>query len=389
MTNQGTGRDTIVEWLQNNEAAMIALLEELVSIDSGSRDKPGIDAVGNVLIRFYAEHAMPVTRTPAEVNGDILAFRNPAAIGGNKPFLLMGHRDTVFTKGEVARRPFRITDGRGYGPGVADMKAGLVMNAFVAAALQRFRPDIPVMALATGDEEIGSPFSRPHIEEAARGARVVFNSEPGRVTGNIVNGRKGGLTFKLDVEGRAAHSGVNYSEGRSAIDVLARKIIALHALSRVDDGLTINVGVITGGTTVNTVAPQASAEVDLRYVTPEQRAAVLADIAAIVAHTEMPDTKAEFTIRSEFLPLVETSESAVITRAYLQTARSFGSEIAAEFTGGCADSGFTASVGTPTICGAGPVGGKAHTVDEYIEVNTLLERATFAAATILSLHDQA
>ena len=146
--------------------------------------------------------------------------------------MLMGHRDTVFPKGEPTRRPFRIENGNAYGPGVADMKAGLVMNAFVLAAFQKFGgAPAPLVGLFTSDEEIGSPACRPIIEAEARRARAVFNSEPGRPTGNVVNGRKGGVFMKMEITGKAAHSGGNFSDGISAIEELARKIIALHAIT--------------------------------------------------------------------------------------------------------------------------------------------------------------
>ena len=165
----------------------------------------------------------------------------------------MGHRDTVFDKGEASRRPFRIAADRAYGPGVADMKAGLVMNAIILAAFQRFAPDVPVAVMMTGDEEIGSQASLAHIHEEARFARAVFNAEPARPTGNFVSGRKGGFTYRFDISGRAAHAGVNFTDGVSAISELARKITALDALTDVRSGITLNVGLVSGGSSTNTV----------------------------------------------------------------------------------------------------------------------------------------
>src|SRR5262249_18047227 len=148
-------------------------------------------------------------------------------------------------KGEVGRRPFRIDGGRAYGPGVADMKGGLVVNAFVLAAFKRFggAPG-PLTALVTSDEEIGSPSSRPVIERVARGARCVFNSEPGRPSGNIVTGRKGGVFLRFAVTGKAAHSGGNFEKGISAIGELAHKVVAIHRLTDLARGVTLNVGTV-------------------------------------------------------------------------------------------------------------------------------------------------
>ena len=144
-----------------------------------------------------------------------------------------------------ARRPFTIRDGVAYGPGVADMKAGLVMNCFVLAAFAKFGgAPAPLVGLFTGDEEIGSPEGRAVIENEARRARVVFNSEPGRVSGNVVTGRKGGVFMQMRITGKAAHSGGNFTDGISAIEELARKIQAIHALTDLDRGITLNVGLV-------------------------------------------------------------------------------------------------------------------------------------------------
>ena len=179
-----TTETQITAWLATQQDAMVALLREMVDIDSGSYNKPGIDAVGAVVQRFMAAHAIPVEVRPQQKHGDCLRAAVPwdgpqGNAGGN--IVLMGHRDTVFPDGEVARRPFTIRDGVAYGPGVADMKAGLVMNCFVLAAFAKFGgAPAPLVGLFTGDEEIGSPEGRAVIEAEARRARVVFNSEPGR-----------------------------------------------------------------------------------------------------------------------------------------------------------------------------------------------------------------
>lgn len=381
-----TARDAdALGWLDSQQDAMLALLEELVNIDSGSYDKPGVDAVGVRIAEFLAGHGIPVTTVPVQGYGDALKAQVAGSGGSNRPVVLMGHRDTVFPKGEVAHRPFRIADGRAYGPGVADMKAGLVMNAFVLAAFHRAGAPVPLVGLFTSDEEIGSPACRPIIEETARGARAVLNSEPGRPTGNVVTGRKGGVFMILEVLGKAAHSGGNYADGRSAILELAHKTVAFHAITDLDRGTTVNVGLIAGGQSVNTVAPRATCEIDLRYVTPPDRAAAMDRIAAIVAESTVPDTTAHLTIKGEFLPLVQDAASRALFETYARVSARQGTPVEGEFAGGCADSGFTASVGCPTLCAVGPVGGKAHSPEEYLEVATLVPRARAMAETIAAL----
>lgn len=382
-----TERDAAaIRWLEGQEGAMLALLEELVNIDSGSYDKAGVDAVGARIAFFLAEHGVSVTTIPVEDYGDALKAQVAGSGGANRPVVLMGHRDTVFPKGEVAHRPFRITEGRAYGPGVADMKAGLVMNAFVLAAYQQAGgAPVPLIGLFTSDEEIGSPACRPIIEETARGARAVLNAEPGRPSGNVVTGRKGGVFMHMEVHGKAAHSGGNYADGRSAIGELAHKITALHAITDLDRGITVNVGLVSGGQSVNTVAPRATCEIDLRYVTPADRDAAMGRIAAIVDGATVPDTRAQLTIKGEFLPLVQDEASRALFETYARGSAQHGVRIEGEFAGGCADSGFTASVGCPTLCAVGPVGGKAHSPEEYLEVASLVPRARAIAETVSAM----
>jgi glutamate carboxypeptidase len=389
LPNTNNTEQNILDWLGLQRDAMLALLQTLVNTDSGSYDKPGVDAVGRHIREFLDQHGIVSEVTPDRTFGDAIT----ATVGqdapplGNRPILLMGHRDTVFPKGEPSRRPFKIEGDRAYGPGVADMKSGLVLNCFVLAAIKKFGgAPAPVMALFTGDEEIGSPFSRPVIEQHARAARVCFNSEPGRARGAAVTGRKGCLFIRFEITGKAAHSGVNFEMGISAINELAHKTLALHALSDPPKGITLNVGVISGGQTVNTIAPWAKGEVDLRFITPAQRDATLAKAKEIMAKSYVPGTSARIEIAGEFVPLVETADGKALYEHYAAGLKELGvGETAALFTGGCADSGFASAAGTPTICAVGPVGGRAHSPEEYLEIDTLTPRAQALALAVLRL----
>jgi len=379
----------ITAWLATQQDAMIALPREMVDIDSGSYNKPGIDAVGAVVHRFLASQGIKVETIPQQKHGDCLRAAVPwdgpqGNAGGN--IVLMGHRDTVFPDGEAARRPFTITDGVAYGPGVADMKAGLVMNCFVLAAFAKFGgAPAPLLGLFTGDEEIGSPEGRAVIETEARRARVVFNSEPGRVSGNVVTGRKGGVFMSFRIFGKAAHSGANFADGVSAIEELARKVQAIHALTDLPRGITLNVGLVSGGQSVNTVAPWAEGQIDLRYVDPTDKDDVMAGIGAIVERSFLPGTKAELTVRGEFLPLTQSPAARKLFDLYVGAAADSGFATGGEFTGGCADSGFTAAAGAPTLCAVGPVGGKAHSPDEFLVIDSLVPRSQACARAIMRL----
>ncbi len=376
----------ITGWLASQHDAMLALLRDAVNTDSGSYDKAGVDAVGQLFIDFFGQHGLLTSRERDETYGDAIHIRLDDTRANEKPILLMGHRDTVFPKGEAGRRPFRIKDGRAYGPGVCDMKGGLVINAFVLAAFKRFGgAPAPLAGLITSDEEIASPSSRPIIERVAKQVRCVFNSEPGRPSGAVVTGRKGGVFLKFEVFGKAAHSGGNFEKGISAIGELAHKIVAMHRLTDLMRGITVNVGTVSGGQSVNTTAPHAEGQIDLRYVKPQDRAMMLGKLQEIIDTATVPGTTAKLEIRGEFLPLSATPASEELFATYRAAAADAGLDIKGEFTGGCADSGFTAAVGTPTLCATGPVGANAHTPEEYLEVASMVPRAQALALAILRM----
>ncbi|WP_108882796.1 M20/M25/M40 family metallo-hydrolase [Anderseniella sp. Alg231-50] len=378
----------IAKWLADHEADMISLLEALVNTDSGSYYKQGVDAAGILIKEFLEARGIACDTIPIETHGDaVRATVSGTANGGNRPIVLMGHRDTVFPRGEPERRPFTIRDGRAYGPGVADMKAGLVMNAFVLAAFADLGgAPVPLVGLFTGDEEIGSPSSAPVIARETTNALAVFNSEPGRVSGNVVTGRKGGIFFRCTIKGKAAHSGANFADGVSAIGELAHKINAWHGFTDIDRGITVNVGLISGGQSVNTVAPVAACDIDTRFIRLADRDWLVEAITEIADRSFVSGTTATMEIMGEFKPLEQSPESADIFDLYTQAGRDSGLTIAGEFSGGCADSGIAASVGTPTICGVGPVGAHVHSPDEYMELSSFVPRAQTLARSILRMH---
>jgi glutamate carboxypeptidase len=369
----------VLDWLAAQGDAML---------DSGSYDKAGVDTVGVRVQEFLSAHGIGTSVIPDSRFGDAIRaeVNNVANGAANAPVLLLGHRDTVFSKGEASRRPFRVADGVGSGPGCCDMKAGVVINAFVMAALSRFAAaKSPVTALFTSDEEIGSPSSKALIRETARSARAVFNSEPGRPGGGVVTGRKGGKFMRVEVFGKAAHAGNNIADGISAVEELARKIVKLHALTDLPNGISCNVGTIAGGQTVNTVAPYATAEIDLRFIHPEEGTRAFAAVEAIVAESNVPGTHASLEITGEFEPLVATDASARLYEHYAACARALGQTVEPMFAGGCSDAGFAASVGAPTVCAVGPIGGRAHTPEEFLDVASIVPRAQALALAIMRL----
>ena len=375
-------RALVLDWLASQQQAMQDLLQKVVNIDSGSRDEAGVTAVAHALAVRLQAAGVPVQFEPVPGYGVLLHAQVNAA-GEGAPIVLMGHMDTVFPAGTVAKRPYREESGRAYGPGVADMKSGLVLNVFVAEAFARCGGlKAPLHLFFSCDEEIGSPATRDLIMARVRGARAVFNAEPGRVSGNVVTSRKGSMLVEFEVEGVAAHAGINHAAGASAIEALARKTLALHALTDPATGVTANVGVVHGGVVSNMVAPHARAELDLRFPADTNPEDLLARVRAIIEEESVPRTQGRITVARSTLPMKPTPD--YLLALYQEGARTLGFEVQGEFTGGAADSGLTASVGVPTLCATGPVGGHPHTEREYCELSTFVPRAQAVALAVLA-----
>lgn len=379
-----TPQKAVCDWLAAHRGEMVELLEAAVNIDSGSSDKAGADRMASLMASTLEGAGLATRRHALRTHGDCISAELGGPSGGH--VLLLGHMDTVFPAGTASRRPFRIDGDKAHGPGVADMKAGLVMNAFVARAFAELAlKALPLHVLFTGDEEVASPASRPITLEKARGARAVFNAEPGRPTGNVVTGRKGAFFIDFEVEGIAAHSGVNPYKGASAIDAIARKVVELHQLNDPNAGVSANVGTIQGGMTVNTVADHARAQLDVRYPGSVDREALHSKILEIIQRYAVKNTHAHVTHEGIFFPLEPSPESLELLARYQASAATLDMKVEGEFTGGSADSGLTASVGAPTLCATGPVGGDVHTDREWLRVDSLVPRAQALALTILGL----
>lgn len=374
----------VCDWLAAHRGEMVELLEAAVNIDSGSSHKAGADRMADLMEPFLKAAGLSTRRHAIATHGDCVS----AELGGNGPghVLLLGHMDTVFPVGTASRRPFRIEGPMAHGPGVADMKAGIVMNAFVARAFAELGAKAPpIHVLFTGDEEVASPASRDITLAKAKGARAVFNAEPGRANGNVVTGRKGAFFIDFEVTGVAAHSGVNPYKGASAIEAISRKVVELHGLNDVGSGVSANVGTIQGGMTVNTVADHARAQLDVRYPGSIDRDELHARILEIINRHTLKNTHAHVTHEGVFFPLAPSPESLDLLARYQSSAARFDMKVDGEFTGGSADSGFTASVGAPTLCATGPVGGDVHTDREWLRMDSIVPRAQTLALTILGL----
>ncbi|MCP1309404.1 M20 family metallopeptidase [Paenibacillus tyrfis] len=362
---------------------MLARLEASVNMDSPSADK----ALNDRMADWYAGQFKEITggtvvRIPNEVYGDRLLCE----VGqGDKQILLVGHFDTVWPQGEASHRPFRIGDGRAYGPGVYDMKAGLMQAMFAVKALQesgRFPADKKIVLLLNSDEELGSPTSRAFIEEQARKSAVSFVLEPPmEPSGALKTARKGSGRFKLAVQGVSAHAGVNPEKGVSAIQELASQIHRLHALTDPAVGTTVNVGVVKGGIGSNVVAEHAEGDIDIRVATAEEARRIeqaLGELAPV-----LPEARLQLTGRMMRPPMERTDRTAALFALAREIARAeFGVELEETHTGGVSDGNFTAAVGTPTLDGLGARGDYAHSPDEYIRLDEIPFRTALLAELI-------
>ncbi|MFJ7828935.1 M20 family metallopeptidase [Peribacillus sp. NPDC097284] len=361
---------------------MLQLLEQLVNIDSGSYTKKGIDEIGAILKKKFEDLNFLVTVIKQEKYGDHLAIQHREAMSPH--ILIVGHMDTVFSEGTAKKRPFKMVGPRAYGPGVIDMKGSLVelLYAIFCMKLTGQTGYKHIQIILNSDEEIGSPSSAALISEKAKDKKFALVLEPARADGSLVTARRGCGQFKVEVVGKSAHSGVEPEKGQSAIEELAHKILALHRLTDHQLGIGVNVGIIEGGVAVNTVAPHASALIDVRISKRNQAQFVFKQMKDICAQTFVAGTKTSLSGKMDRPPMEKTEKTTVLLEIIRQAGEEMGITITDTETGGGSDASFPSELGIATIDGLGPIGGHAHSEDEYLEIESLLER-TLLLATLL------
>ena len=362
-----------------------AMLETLLRLESPSDDKAALDRCGAAIARQLTDlgaDVMPVAQT---TSGDHLRATWRRRRGtSSDPILLLGHFDTVWALGTLERMPVRERDGRLYGPGAFDMKAGIVVSMLAVRALQQVRDAVPdLVMLWTGDEEVGSRTSRWLIEETARRSAAVLVLEPSLPGGSVKTSRKGVGEFEITVHGVAAHAGLDPGKGSSAIHELARVIVALEDLQDLEQGISVNVGVVSGGSRPNVIADRATARVDVRVPTMEDATRVASAIRGL--RPSRSPIRLEVAGGIERPPL---ERSGGVVRLYEQARRvaaSLGRELGEGAAGGGSDGNFTAAIGVPTLDGLGPEGDGAHAAHEHVRLDDLSWRAAFLAALLETL----
>jgi glutamate carboxypeptidase len=359
---------------------LLQITRELVAAESPSDDRSPLDACGTLLARWLTELGASVERLSAETTADHVLARWS---GRGPALLLVGHFDTVWPVGQLARMPIEERDGKLFGPGVLDMKAGLAIGMTAAHAVAAALPDErrpAIVLLATSDEEVGSRTSRAVIERLARESAAVLVLEPALPGGAVKTARKGVGEFEVIAEGIASHAGADPRAGASAVHELARQIVDIEALADAEHGLTVNVGVIDGGTRSNVVAERARALVDVRVT----RAADAARIEQALRRLRPHDARVRLTVRGAVNrpPMERTPGVARLFDVARQVAAELDRPLAEGATGGASDGNFTAALGVPTLDGLGAVGDGPHALHEHVIVDELVPRAQLVAGLV-------
>jgi glutamate carboxypeptidase len=372
-------------WCDGEAGWLRERLETFVRLESPTHDKAAVDRCGTAIAKTLSDIGARVTTFPNLERGEHLR----AEIDGHGPqILILGHFDTVWDLGQIDRMPLREAGGRLYGPGIFDMKAGLTVALLAVRAIQAspMWAAPHVVVLFTSDEEVGSGTSRQLIEDEARRSRAVLVMEPSLPGGAAKTARKGCGEFELVVRGIAAHAGLDPGKGASAIHELAHQILAVSQFQDLARGMSVNAGVVSGGTRPNVTAAEARASIDVRASTLADAGQLEAMIRGLRAVT--PNTTLHVTGGFDRPPL-ERSEAG--TRLY-HTARGVAHDLQRDLpegaAGGGSDGNFTAALGVPTLDGLGPEGGGAHALDEHVVVADLPFRAALLAGLLgrLALH---
>jgi glutamate carboxypeptidase len=383
----------LLAYFEKHRDLALDLLGRLVAIDSPTSDKGGVDRVAALLAEELSAAGARVDILRQHAAGDVLraAFGprgDPVTPGGGlssargRPAILLGHLDTVWPDGEAARRPFRLEDSWACGPGVFDMKVGLVLCVLLARAAKEdaLRPCLPVVCLFSGDEETGSPASRAHIETEARVSRYVLGLEPSNPDGGAKTRRKGVGRVTVEVRGVPAHAGIDPEKGVNAIEELAAQILAVKLLEDRTAGTTVHAGLIGGGVAKNVIAPLARAEFDVRVPSPGE----WRRIETAVLNLKVRNPKARLRVEAALThpPMVRTEAVASLYEKARQVAVQIGFDLREGSTGGGSDGSHCAALGVPVLDGLGVEGEGAHAESERVRTDRIAWRAAFLGSIL-------
>jgi len=372
--SQNAGKDRL-RYFELRQDQMVQTIRELVEIESPSDSKQAVDRIARFLAPKFEALGGRVQLLPSNDFGESLQINFTSAASG-KPVLLLGHYDTVYPVGTLAKMPCMIENGRLRGPGVLDMKSGIALMLHAIGALQDWHGGLPrpVTVFLVSDEEVGSRSSRKITEALARKSAGVLVLEPAAgLRGAVKTARKGVGEYMLRVKGVAAHAGLDPGKGHSAILELARLIAVIARLSNLRQGVSVNAGVIEGGTRTNVVAAEASVRIDVRIKSAQQAAGIDRKLRSLKPFDKYCEV--EITGGINRLPMERTAGVASLYKKAREIASQVGWKLEEAAVGGGSDGNFTAGIGIPTLDGLGAVGDGAHAVHEFIVISELPRRA--------------
>ena len=375
----------ILSYMREREGDIIALIKRFVETESPTGDKAAVDRMGGV-VADAVEDVANVTRLSQSDHGDHLRIEFDVSSRSEGQVLGLGHIDTVWEVGTLGRMPWKQEGGRLWGPGVFDMKAGVAYLIFAARALRDLglQSRRGFVVQLNSDEEIGSPSSTPHTrEEAARSAAVLVAEPSAGLEGNLKTSRKGGATFEVSVDGVATHAGLDFAAGASAILEICRQIQATSSWTDLEKGVTVNPGLVRGGSASNVVAEHAWAEFDARFVQQEQGIDLERRFASLVPVDPRCTVSVSGGVRKP--PLERTPDVVRLFECAKAISAELGVELGEASVGGGSDGNTTAAMGIPTLDGIGAVGEGAHALHESILVDRIADRAALIASLVQTL----
>ncbi len=374
----------LLAYCESEMDPLVDCLRQAVEIESPSQNAPAIDRMAKFFAQEFCRRGAKVQLLGNPKAGSALVAEFWGQAEGAKPILILGHLDTVWDVGTLEEMPFKVQDGRAYGPGIYDMKSGIVCGLWAVQALTalKSKPAGPVRFFLNADEEMASTAFREELLAEARRARAVLVLEPAAARGALKTARKGVGEFQVTVHGRSAHAGINPSAGVNAISELARQILRIEKFGKPRRGLTVNVDVIHGGSRANVIPEVATARVDVRVPTALDRDKIEQQMRSLEAIH--PEARLEITGGVNRPPL-ERKMARELFRHARDVGRQMGLELSEASTGGGSDGNFTAALGIPTLDGLGGTGDGAHARHEHVIIRELPQRAALLAALIASI----
>ncbi|MCK5200876.1 MAG: M20 family metallopeptidase [Spirochaetales bacterium] len=381
-------KTTPVKYLEDRHDEMLGLLRDLVSIQSGTYNKTGVNRVCDAVVKAVEDLPVRITRLKHRQSGDTLILSSDSASDSGN-ILLVGHMDTVFLE-DTDFNWYREDEKNAYGPGVIDMKGGIIAIIYALKALDscNMLSKIPIRVIFNSDEEIGSPVSREIITAEAKKSAMALVTECGGMNGEVVTGRKGRLGLEMHVRGKAGHAANFTEEKSSAILVLAHKIIEIESLNNTFPELTVNVGRIEGGTSPNSIPETAMAAIDIRFSTEAALSAFMISLEEINNRINVTGTTSRLVKAADRPPMVTTEQSRELFHIAAEAGERLGISVLEEFRSGGSDANIIAAAGTPVIDGLGPIGRYDHSDREYMIKESLPDRTKLLVSIIESSYQR-